>query len=290
MDRRRRGRPVRGVFLLGTRRDVSALERRVQLSRPGLSPGLRFSGRLCLGHRRLRGAGGAGRDGVRRVRQVGLSRRAAVVAGGRRGLAGVAGATHRRPAFLDLSVDRDHPQGAADRGLPGLRIRDRHAAAGQLRAVRFRLQLYRQRAVRDQPGVRDVFVLRLECRDLHHRRGAPAGAQRAARDADGNADRAGALCRAQCRVPAHRADRQARGPARCCPDFRQLHFRRVRRPHRRRHDLLRADLLDQCHDVDRAARDDDDGRGHSDSAGVLGRDRPVARRPTPSCFSSSSRP
>ncbi len=53
-------------------------------------------------------------------------------------------------------------------------------------------------------------------------------------------------------------------------DFRQLYLRRGRRPHRRCDDLLRIDLLDLCDDVDRAARDDDDGRGHSGAAGVLG--------------------
>ena len=46
------------------------------------------------------------------------------------------------------------------------------------------------------------------------------------------------------------------------------HLRRVRRPHRRRHDLHRADILDQRDDVDRPARHDDDGRGHSVAAGV----------------------
>ena len=51
-----------------------------------------------------------------------LSRRAAAGARGRRGLAGVAGATHRRAALLDLSTDRDHPEGVADRSLPGQRI------------------------------------------------------------------------------------------------------------------------------------------------------------------------
>ena len=60
---------------------------------------------------------------------------------------------------------------------------DRHAAAGLVRAVGFRLHPYRQRAVRDQPRVRDVFVLGLERGDLHHRRDAAARAQRAARDA-----------------------------------------------------------------------------------------------------------
>ena len=192
-------------------------------------------------------------------------------------------------ALLDLSTDRDHPEGGADRGLPGLRLCDRHGAAGVVCAVGFRLHPYRQRAVRDQPRVRDVFVLGLERGDLHHRRGEVARAQRAAGDADRNADRAGAVCRAQRGVPAHRADRQARRPARRRPDFRQLHLRRIRRPHRRRDDLLRADLLDQRDDVDRAARHDDDGRGHSGAAAVRPKVEPAARRPTPSCFSSRSR-
>ena len=107
-----------------------------------------------------------------------------------------------RQALQHLPVDRDHPQGAADRGLPGRRISDGDAAAVVVRAVRVRLLPYRQRAVRDQPGVRDVFVLGLERGDLHHRRGARSGAQRAARDAGGDADRAGAVCRAERGVPA----------------------------------------------------------------------------------------
>ena len=45
--------------------------------------------------------------------------RAAAGARDRRGLAGVAGAAHRRQALLDLPTDRDHPEGRADRGLPG---------------------------------------------------------------------------------------------------------------------------------------------------------------------------
>ena len=74
VDRRRHRRAVRGVFLRRTRRDVSALERRIQFPRPRLSSGLRFSGGLGVGDRRLRGAGRAGRDGVRRIRQVGRCR------------------------------------------------------------------------------------------------------------------------------------------------------------------------------------------------------------------------
>jgi len=53
-------------------------------------------------------------------------------------------------------------------------------AAGVFCAVIGRLLLCRQRAVRDQPRVCDVFVLGLERRDLHHRRGPPAGTQRPA--------------------------------------------------------------------------------------------------------------
>ena len=41
-----------------------------------------------------------------------------------------------------------------------------------VRTLGVRLRLYRQRAVRDQAGVRDVFVLGLERGDLHHRRDA----------------------------------------------------------------------------------------------------------------------
>ena len=108
----------------------------------------------------------------------------------------------------------------------------------------------------------------MERGDLHHRRGEVARAQRAAGDADRNADRARIVCGAQRGVPAYRADRQARRPARRRPDFRQLHLRRIRRPHRRCDDLLRADLVDQRDDVDRATRHDDDGRGHAGAAAV----------------------
>ena len=135
VDHRRHRRAVRGVFLRRAWRDVSALERRVQFPGPGLSPGLRFRGGLGIGDRRLRGARGARRDGVRRVRQVGAAGRPAAGARARRGLAGVAGAAHRRQALLDLSIDRDHSEGAADRCFPRQRICHRHAAAGVVCAV-----------------------------------------------------------------------------------------------------------------------------------------------------------
>ena len=72
-------------------------------------------------------------------------------------------------ALLDLSARRHHPESIADHSLPGLRLRDRHAAADIVRAINLRLHPYRQRAVRDQPRVRDVFVLGVERGDLHHR-------------------------------------------------------------------------------------------------------------------------
>ena len=82
---------------------------------PRVSSGARISGGLGVGDGRLRGAGGAGRDGVRRIRQVGAAGRPAAGARRRRGLAGVAGATRRGQTLQHLSADRDHPEGGADR-------------------------------------------------------------------------------------------------------------------------------------------------------------------------------
>ena len=62
---RRHRRAVRGVFLQRTRRDVSALERRIQFPQPRLSSGVRISRGLGFGDGRFRSTGGAGRDGVR---------------------------------------------------------------------------------------------------------------------------------------------------------------------------------------------------------------------------------
>ena len=99
VGRRRHRRAVRRVCLQRTRRDVSALERRIQFPDPRLSSGLRISGGLGVGDGRICGAGRAGRDGVRRIRQIGAAGRAAAGACHRRGLAGVAGATRRRQAL-----------------------------------------------------------------------------------------------------------------------------------------------------------------------------------------------
>ena len=66
---RRLRRAVRGIFLRRARRHVSPLQRRVQLSAAGLSPGRRLHGGLAVGDGRICGPGVAGRDGVRRIRQ-----------------------------------------------------------------------------------------------------------------------------------------------------------------------------------------------------------------------------
>ena len=63
-------------------------------------PAFGFPGGLGVGNRRFRGAGGAGRDGVRGIWQVGAARCPAAGARHRRGLAGVDRAAHRREAFL----------------------------------------------------------------------------------------------------------------------------------------------------------------------------------------------
>ena len=287
--RRRHCRAVRRVFLQRTRRDVSALERRIQFPEPRLSSGVRISGGLGVGDGRFRSAGGAGRDGVRAIRQIGASGRAAAGAGDRRGLAGVDRATQRRQALQHLSTDLDHSESRADRRVPDRGICHRHAATGLVCAVGFRLRPRHQRAVRDRPCVRDVFVFRMERRDLHHRRDAHAAAEPAARAAGGNADRACAVCRAECGVPPHHADRQTVRATRCRPHRRQPHLRRNRRPHRRCDDLHRAGIFDQRDDVDRPARHDDDGGGHSGAAGIRPQIDARARRPMPS-FSSSRSP
>ena len=134
LDRWRPGRIVRGVFLQRAWRDVSALQRRIQFPRPRLSPGFRISRGLGFGHGRFRGTGGAGRDGLRRVRQIAGSRRAAAGACDRRRLAGLDRAVERGQALQHLSTDLDRPQSRADRGVPDRGICRRHAAAGLVHA------------------------------------------------------------------------------------------------------------------------------------------------------------
>ena len=104
---------------------------------PRLSSRVRVSGRLGVGDGRFRSARGAGRDGVRRIRQVGAAGRPAAGAGYRRRLAGVDRATQRRQALQHLSIDLDRPEGCADRRVPDRGICHRHAATGLVCAVRF---------------------------------------------------------------------------------------------------------------------------------------------------------
>ena len=135
VDRRRPRRAVRGVLLQRTRRDVSALERRIQFSQPRLSSGVRISGGLGFGDGRFRSPRGAGRDGVRGIRQIGAARRPAAGARRRRGLAGVDRPACRRPAVQHVSADRDHFEGGADHSVPDRRVRRRHAATALVRAA-----------------------------------------------------------------------------------------------------------------------------------------------------------
>ena len=289
MGRRRHRRAVRRVFLQRTRRDVSPLERRIQFPDPRLSSGVRISGGLGIGDGRVSPrrwrwprwrSGEYGKSVLPDAPPLALAIGVVWLVS----LVQLSGVRHSS-TFQLVSTDLES---RADRRVPDRRICHRHAAAGLVRALGFRLRPHHQRAVRDRPGVRDVFVLGVERCDLHHRRDAHAAAKPAARAAGGNADRPGAVCRPQCGVSPHHADRQIGRAARCRPHLRQLHLRRVRRPHRRCDDLHRADLLDQRDDVDRPARHDDDGRGHSGAADIRPQIDATARRPMPSCSSSRS--
>ena len=111
MDGRRHRRAMRRVLLQRTRRDVPALQRRIQFPEPRLSSGFRISGGLGVGDGRLRRPGGAGGDGLRRIRQIGAAGRPAAGARGRRGLAGVDRATDRCAALQHLSTGLDHFKG-----------------------------------------------------------------------------------------------------------------------------------------------------------------------------------
>ena len=135
VERRRHRRAMRGVFLWRAGGDVPALQRRVQFSQPRLPSRVRVRRRLGLRNGRLRRARCAGRDGVRRIWQGGSPGCAAADARGRHGVAGIDRAAHRRQAFIDLPIDRDHPEGGADRSLPRRGLRHQHAAAGVFRAV-----------------------------------------------------------------------------------------------------------------------------------------------------------
>ena len=73
----------------------------------------------------------------------------------------------------------------------------------------------------------------------------------------------------ECRVSDDHADQGIGRSARCRHHRRQAHFRRFRRPHRRRADLPGADFFDQRHDLDRPARRHDHGRGPAAAAAVL---------------------
>ena len=134
----------------------------------------------------------------------------------------------------DLSIDRDHPEGGADRRLPG-----RGFVIGTPQPVSFAPSASDFAHIVSAPfAISLVFVMysfsgwNAATYIIGEMRMPERNLPRAM--LIGNADRARAVCRAQRGVPAHRADRQARRPARRRPHLRQLHLRRIRRPHRRR--------------------------------------------------------
>jgi len=159
--------------------------------------------------------GGAGRDGVRRIWQVGAAGRPAAGACHWRRLAGLDRATDRRQAFQHLSID---PTILKVVLITGFLIADLSSARRNRsrRAVCSRLWLCHQRAVRDRAGIRDVFVLGVECRDLYHREmRTPQQTCRARCWRD--ADRPCALCLPERPCFSTPRRRQAVRPARCRP-------------------------------------------------------------------------
>ena len=168
-----------------------------------------------------------------------------------------------------LSQCLDRAEADPHCGLHHRRIGARRHATDFLRAQRRGPRPYRRRAVRHQPGVRDVFLFRLERGDLYRRRNTRPEPQRPARAVRGHRDRDRPLCRAQRRVPDDHADEGNGGSARRRHHRRQAHFRQFRRPHRRRADLHWACFVDQRHDLDRPARRHDHGRGPAAAARVF---------------------
>ena len=123
VDGRRHRRAVRGVFLRRTRRDVSALERRIQF--PGrayhpafgfvagwVSATVGFAAPVALAAMAF---GEYGKSVLPDAPPLALAIGVVWLVS--------TGAAHRRQALLDLSTDRDHPEGRADRRLPGRGLR-----------------------------------------------------------------------------------------------------------------------------------------------------------------------
>ena len=172
LDRGRHGRACAGCFPTANLARCFRARAANTISWPRLSSGFRISGGLGVGDGRFRGTGGAGRDGLRRVWQIaGSGAPPLALAIGVVWLVSIVQLTGVRHsstfqlistvlkvvlivAFLIAGFVVGTPQ-------PVSFMPDAH-----------RFRPCRQRAVRDRAGVRDVFVLRLERRDLHHRRDA----------------------------------------------------------------------------------------------------------------------
>ncbi len=132
-------------------------------------PAFGFMAGLVVGDRRVFRAGRARRHGIWRLFQVGDAGRADAFARACHRLARLAGASARHPKRQRVSQHLDRGQAPADRGVPGVRLRVREPPADLIRTERGRHWLHHQRAIRHQPRLRDVFLLGLERRDVHHR-------------------------------------------------------------------------------------------------------------------------
>ena len=221
---------MRSILLRRTGDDVSPLERRVQFSPPHLSSCVRLCGRLAVRNRRLCRTDRARRDGVRDLLQIHHSRRAAAAARVLRHLACSARPSRRRQVRRRLSQHLDGTQACADPCFHRRRFCVRRRAIDFICTERSRSGLYRRCAIRHQPRFRDVFLLRLECRDLYRRRSARTRPQPAACAVHRNGDRHRSLRSAQRGLSAYHADEGIGRPDRCRHRRRQACVRRNRRP------------------------------------------------------------
>ena len=214
-DRRWR-RAVRGVLLWRAHLHVSPLQRRVQSFAPDVPSGRRFPCGLAVGHGRLRSSGCTRSHGFRPVREGDPSGCSAARARTVRHLDSVAGGTTRHPPEQRIPDGLDRSEGRRDPRVPGRRGGSRNTAADLVHPLPHGCVPRDQRTFRDQPRLRDVFVFRLECRDLYRRRNARSAAELAAFPSGRDVDRHRPVRRAQCPLSLHHADRSARRTNRRC--------------------------------------------------------------------------
>ena len=161
---------MRRALLRRARRRTAALRRRIQFSLGNLSSGGRIYGRIRVRHGGIRSARGTRRDGVWDIFQWSFRRRFTRDAVIRRCLAGhgvspwESADRQRVPERFyagKIALDR-----CTDRG--GLLCNTE--AADQFFARGWGQILDPERRIRDRARLCHVFVLRLECRGVHHER------------------------------------------------------------------------------------------------------------------------